>query len=106
MAEGVKVLSQTSFNADISKGLVLVDFYAPWCGPCKMLAPVLEQIAQAYGSKMTIGKVNIDENEELAMRFEVSSVPTVVLFKDGAEVGRFMGLRDQVFLKTFIDKHL
>ncbi|MEI6241997.1 MAG: thioredoxin [Chlamydiota bacterium] len=106
MAEAVKVLNQKTFDTEIAKGLVLVDFYAVWCGPCKMLSPILEQVAKLYESKVSIGKVNIDENEDLASKFEISSVPTIVLFKDGLEVSRFMGLRDLNFLKTFLDKHL
>ena len=71
---------------------VLVDFWAEWCGPCKMLGPVIDQLAQEYEGKAVIGKVNVDEEQELAMRYGVMSIPTVIFFKDGKEIDRLVGV--------------
>ena len=72
---------------------VLVDFWAEWCGPCKMVAPVLDQIVEEQGGKLKLGKVNIDDNMELARRFEVMSIPTMILFKDGEPKARIVGAK-------------
>ncbi|MBR4003694.1 MAG: thioredoxin [Clostridia bacterium] len=90
-------LTAESFEAEVKngKGLVLVDFYATWCGPCKMLAPVLEQVADEVKEKATIKKLDIDECLDIAKEFNVMSVPTMILFKDGKEVERIVGLRQK-----------
>lgn len=90
-------LTAESFEAEVknSKDLVLVDFYATWCGPCKMLAPVLEQVADEVKEKATIKKLDIDECLDIAKEFNVMSVPTMILFKDGKEVERIVGLRQK-----------
>ena len=90
-------LTAESFEAEVknSKDLVLVDFYATWCGPCKMLAPVLEQVADEVKEKATIKKLDIDECLDIAKELNVMSVPTMILFKDGKEVERIVGLRQK-----------
>lgn len=90
-------LTAESFEAEVKNGkdLVLVDFYAEWCGPCKMLAPVLEQVADEVKEKATIKKLDIDECLDIAKEFNVMSVPTMILFKDGKEVERIVGLRQK-----------
>ena len=90
-------LTAESFETEVknSKDLVLVDFYATWCGPCKMLAPVLEQVADEVKEKATIKKLDIDECLDIAKEFNVMSVPTMILFKDGKEVERIVGLRQK-----------
>lgn len=90
-------LTAESFEAEVKNGkdLVLVDFYATWCGPCKMLAPVLEQVADEVKEKATIKKLDIDECLDIAKEFNVMSVPTMILFKDGKEVERIVGLRQK-----------
>lgn len=86
----------------MQKGVALVDFFAEWCGPCRMLTPILEEVAKEFLSKAKVGKVNIDEEEDIAMRFSVTSVPTMILFKDGREYKRLVGLKDKEAIKKFI----
>lgn len=84
--------NMASFEQNLNEGkLMMVDFWAPWCGPCRMLAPVMEQLAGQYEGKAVIGKVNVDEEQMLAMRYGVSSIPTVIFFKDGKEIDRKVG---------------
>ena len=81
---------------------VLLDFYANWCGPCKMLTPVLHEIAEEYADTLKVGKVNVDEQMELAMRFQVSSIPMVVLFKNGKAVAKSVGYRPKAQLLAMV----
>jgi thioredoxin 1 len=86
-------LASADFDAVIQTGLTLVDFWAPWCGPCRMQTPVLEQLANRLGNRARIAKVNVDEAPELAGRFQITSIPTLLLFKDGRLVRQFVGLQ-------------
>jgi thioredoxin 1 len=88
-------LTEQTFDEEIkgSEGPVLVDFWAEWCGPCKMIAPILDEIAQDNWGKLRVAKINIDENLELARRFEVMSIPTLILFKDGEPQLRIIGAK-------------
>ena len=89
-----KFLNMENFDNEInnSEKLVLVDFYATWCGPCKMLAPVLENIAEEYQDKINVYKVNVDEEMELARKFNIASIPTLIFFKDGKVAKTLVGL--------------
>lgn len=93
MAKEVKTLTDATFDADVAKGDVIVDFWAPWCGPCRMVAPVIEQIAEQHGDKVTVGKLNVDENPATARKYGVMSIPTIILFKDGQPAKTVIGAR-------------
>ena len=82
---------------------VLLDFYADWCGPCKMLSPILHELAEEKSGALKVGKVNVDEQEELAVKFGIQSIPTLVLVKNGAVAGRAVGYRDYKGVTDFID---
>lgn len=99
--------NQESFDKTVNGGgLVAVDFWADWCGPCKMLAPVIEDLAQRYDGKAVVGKVNVDDEQELAMRFGVMSIPTVIFFKDGGEVARKVGVMPPEEFTKVLDENL
>ena len=81
------------FDSALKEGkLMMVDFWAEWCGPCRMLAPMVDKLAEQYEGKVTVGKVNVDEEQELAIRYGVMSIPTVIFFKDGKEIDRKVGV--------------
>lgn len=86
-------ITEANFEKEVLKSdlPVLVDFWADWCGPCKMLSPIIADIAKEYEGKVKVGKINIDEEQELAMKYRVASIPTLVLFKDGQAVNRLVG---------------
>ena len=98
----MKHLTDANFGQEIKHGVTLVDFHANWCGPCRMLAPVLEQVAKEVKGKAVIAKVDIDSEQKTASQFQITSVPTMILFKDGKEVNRLVGLRNADALKDFI----
>lgn len=102
----VKELTEETFKNEIAKGVALVDFFAVWCAPCRMLSPIIEQIAEHFNNRILVGKVDIDNEQQIAGEFQVTSVPTIVLFKDGKEVNRLVGLRDFDALKAFVDEAL
>jgi len=93
----VKQFTDQNFDAEVLKSSepVLVDFWAEWCGPCRMLAPTIEKIADAYAGKVKVGKVDTDANREVAMKYGISAIPTVILFKGGEIAQKFVGLRQE-----------
>lgn len=100
----VKVVEdEIDFQSQVSTGTTLVDFYADWCGPCRMLTPVLEKVA---GEVKTVKflKVNVEDLQALVEKLGISSIPTVILFKNGKEVDRFVGIKDAEFIKRFVSK--
>ena len=95
-------LNEGNFSSKIQKGVILVDFYAQWCGPCRMMAPILEKIASTIGDKATIAKLDIDKEQNLAAKFQIASIPTLILFKDGKEIKRESGLQDETAISNLI----
>lgn len=87
----MKIINKSEFDSVIAQGVVLVDFFATWCGPCKMLSPVLEEVAKEVEEKLDIVKVDVDQDGELAMRFGIMSVPTMIIFKDGQPMTQLQG---------------
>lgn len=95
MAEGITTLSDTTFDEEIAgaDAPVLVDFWAEWCGPCKMIAPILEDVASENAGKIKVAKLNVDDNPDIARRYDVMSIPTLILFKDGQPAKRMVGAK-------------
>ena len=100
MAEGIMNLSDATFDESVGSAAnaVVVDFWAEWCGPCKMIAPVLEEIASEQAGKISIAKINIDDNPDIARRFDVLSIPTLIVFKDGTPQKRLVGAKGKAQL--------
>lgn len=96
----VQHFDSTNFNESITSGKTLVDFWATWCGPCRLQAPILENFESEAGDKVKVGKVDVDEQPELAAKYGVSSIPTLIMFSDGQEVGRSVGVTDINGLKS------
>lgn len=96
--QNIRILNNKNFKNQIKSGLVMVDFWAPWCAPCKMIAPVLNDIAEAESENFTIAKVNVDNQQQLAQKFKIRSIPTMILFYEGKEVKRFAGVKTKKFL--------
>jgi len=100
------ILTSQNFNSVISDGVVLVDFWAPWCGPCQVMLPVLEEIATEFDGRAKIAKVNVDEERELAQKFDVMSIPTFKIFKNGSEIATIVGSGTKENLTVEIEKAL
>ena len=102
----VNEFSDDTFEAEVLQATepVLVDFWAPWCGPCRMVGPVVEELAGENGDSVKVAKVNIDDNQSLAMNYQVSSIPTLMLFKGGQVVDRFVGVQPKARLQDAIDQ--
>ncbi len=100
MSDGIVTLSDATFDESIGSAdtAILVDFWAEWCGPCKMIAPVLEEIASAHGGSIQIAKLNVDDNPNIARRFDVMSIPTLLVFRDGEVQKRLVGAKGKAQL--------
>lgn len=99
-------LTKDNFAQSVQNGVSLVDFWAPWCGPCKTQLPIVEELATELEGQATIGKINVDEEPELASQFGVMSIPTLILFKDGQPVDKMVGLQSKDSLKAKISNQL
>jgi thioredoxin 1 len=97
-------LTKADFEEKIKSGIAMVDFWAEWCGPCKMAGPVIDELAEDYKGKMLVAKLDVDAEPEIAGKFGVMSIPTVVLFKDGAEIGRQVGFAGKAGYMQLLQK--
>ncbi|MEO8523252.1 MAG: thioredoxin TrxA [Caldimonas sp.] len=100
--------SDASFNADVIESAtpVLVDYWAEWCGPCKMIAPILDEVSKTYDGKLRVAKMNVDENRDIPAKFGIRGIPTLMLFKDGQLAATKVGALSKAQLTAFIDSHL
>ena len=96
--EKIKILTSKNFQNQIKEGITLVDFWAEWCMPCKMMAPILNSLANELSEGDSVGKLDIEQNQEVAAKYQVRSIPTIILFKDGNEIKRFVGTKSKEFL--------
>lgn len=104
----VKQFDSKNFQSEVLESAVpvLVDFWAPWCGPCKMIGPVIEELASDYDGRIKVGKVNVDDNHQLAAQYGIRGIPTVLVFKGGEKVESFVGLQQKAELAAALDKNL
>ncbi|SFH37720.1 thioredoxin [Desulfotomaculum arcticum] len=107
-SDKISILGEANFNDFVngSDTPVLVDFWAEWCGPCKMIAPVVEEIAADNEGKLKVAKLNVDESKSVPAQFSVVSIPTLIIFKDGKEVERIVGFRTKKELQAIVDKYV
>ncbi|MGE5591888.1 MAG: thioredoxin [Bacillota bacterium] len=107
-SENLHTITQANFNDEVLKSAqpVLIDFWAPWCGPCRMIAPIVEQLAGELAGRLKVGKLNVDENSAIASQYGVMSIPTLMVFKNGQPVERVVGLRSKKDLQAAILSHL
>lgn len=94
----IKQLTDQNFSQQIKKGVILVDFWASWCAPCKMMAPVLNDVSDSLTDSKSIGKVNVEISKVISSKYNIRSIPTMILFKDGTEINRFVGIKSKEFL--------
>jgi len=107
-ANGIIVLSDTNFDAEVMKSdvPVLVDFWAPWCGPCRAIAPAVEEISSSYQGRIKVGKLNVDENQQTTMKFGIRSIPTLIVFKGGKAVEQIIGAVPKGEIERVVGKAL
>ncbi|WP_333652132.1 thioredoxin [Dissulfurispira sp.] len=105
MAEGIVELTTAAWDKEVlqANGLVMVDFWAAWCGPCRMIAPTVEELSKEYAGKVKVGKLNTDENPDIASKYKIMGIPTIMFFKDGQKVDQIVGAVPKSQLKAKID---
>lgn len=107
MSKQIVVGTDSNWNQEVEQSLVpvVVDFWAPWCGPCRMVSPVIERLAEKYNGRLKVVKVNVDENQMLAMKFNIMSIPTIMLFRDGKALDQAIGAAPSEFYERFLTKN-
>lgn len=101
-----KIVNSAEFNEEIKDGVVVVDFFANWCGPCKMLAPIFEELAPEYGDKVKFIKVDVDQSPDLAMKYKVASIPTIIVMKNGEAAASNVGFIPKEQIKNLVNSHM
>ncbi len=104
--EAKKIINEEEFNNTIENGVSLIDFNAPWCAPCRAQGPIVQQLSEQFEERAVIAEMNIDENQQTAMKLGIQSIPTLAIFKNGKEIQRFIGLQSQDTLSAAIEKVL
>jgi len=103
-SDKLRKLTDANFQGTINKGITLVDFWAPWCTPCKIQGPIVSDVAEEIGDKAKIGKLNVDENQKTAAKYGIRSIPTIYIFKDGEPVKKFVGVKTKTVLVKAINE--
>ena len=108
MSEGILEVTTSNWDTEVTKaqGLVMIDFWAAWCGPCRMISPTVEELAKEYSGKIKVLKLNTDENSEIASRYKIMGIPTIMFFKDGNKLDQIVGVVPKQHLKAKIDSFL
>ncbi len=108
MAEGVLEVTLANWENEVlkAKGLVMIDFWAAWCGPCRIISPTVEELAKEYSGRIKVAKLNTDENSEIASRYKIMGIPTIMFFKDGVKLDQIVGVVPKQHLKAKIDSYL
>ena len=104
--ESIKIFTDDNFHKEIEKGITLVDFHAVWCAPCRMLGPIIDQVVEQFKGKLKVGKIDIDSEQKVATEYQVTSIPTLIFFKEGKEINRLVGLRDFSSIKEIVEKEI
>lgn len=108
MSEKIMVLTDENFEREVSQAgeTIVIDFWAPWCGPCKVIAPIMEALSEEYGGKVKFAKLNVDDNNASAVKFGIRSIPTIMIVKEGKVMDQIVGAVPKENVKKLIDKHL